>query len=329
MFHTDLSKYIVFAHSANLPVLRTDLRRDGLRLADYVARVRIALKRYISHKYSRGTGTLEVFLLDSAVEERLGQPEALTAEESAELLKGVREEVGRVSPTSQNPVILTTLEVRSRLRKAIYHEFPGLVVVNYQELSADMNIKPLARISPDLEPYDDESFYRFIDALPVYSDSRPDTLTRSGFTRQNQEHSLFESLEKHNQLILRMLTEEIRREHRHEFSESALTDLLERFLDGYAELLITGQTAALHRLFHDLAQTFATKGTKISYVFDIPLRIAMLMRRLLAEEFADPDQARTIHALNRALDQTEAAAHRAALLLLPIGLQSKFGRAFQ
>ena len=63
--------------------------------------------------------------------------------------KAVREEVGSLPPTAQNPVILTSTAVRRKLRRMLVHEFPRLAVLSYQELSPDMNIQPLARISPD------------------------------------------------------------------------------------------------------------------------------------------------------------------------------------
>ena len=57
-------------------------------------------------------------------------------------------------PTAQDPVVLTTALIRYRLRKALRGAFPRLSVLSYQELSPDMNIQPIARIS--LEE-DDES----------------------------------------------------------------------------------------------------------------------------------------------------------------------------
>jgi type III secretion protein V len=59
----------------------------------------------------------------------------------------VAEEVGGLPPTTQKPVILTTLESRRPLRRLIDVEFPHLAVLSYQELSPDLNIQPIARIS--------------------------------------------------------------------------------------------------------------------------------------------------------------------------------------
>jgi type III secretion protein V len=43
--------------------------------------------------------------------------------------------------------LLTTFEVRRRLRKAIERDFPKLAVLSYQELPPDLNIQTIARIS--------------------------------------------------------------------------------------------------------------------------------------------------------------------------------------
>jgi type III secretion protein V len=59
----------------------------------------------------------------------------------------VSDEVGNLPPTAASPVILTTMEIRKILRVLIEKEFPSLAVLSYQELSPDMNIQPIARIS--------------------------------------------------------------------------------------------------------------------------------------------------------------------------------------
>ena len=40
-----------------------------------------------------------------------------------------------------------TMEIRRYFRKLVELEFPHLAVLSYQELSPDMNIQPIARIS--------------------------------------------------------------------------------------------------------------------------------------------------------------------------------------
>ena len=128
---------------------------DTVMLTEYV---RNALKRYISHKYTRGGNTLVVYLLDPQIEETVrtsiqhtqsGSYLALEPEITQEILGAVRAEVGNLPPTAQNPVILTTMEIRRYFRKLVELEFPHLAVLSYQELSPDMNIQPIARISLD------------------------------------------------------------------------------------------------------------------------------------------------------------------------------------
>jgi hypothetical protein len=146
----DLSKYIIFANRS----VGTYCTHDGRGLQeltpeDYVEFVRWHLKRYISHKYTRGQNTLIVYLLEPQTEDRLAHASALSAAEREILLEAVRLEVGSLPPTAQNPVLLTTSNVRRRLRKELYPEFRHLAVLSYQELSPDMNIQPIARISPE------------------------------------------------------------------------------------------------------------------------------------------------------------------------------------
>ncbi len=131
------------------------VENDTVMLTEYV---RNALKRYISHKFTRGGNTLVVYLLDPHIEETVrgaiqhtqsGSFLALEPEVTQEILSAVRTEVGNLPPTAQNPVILTTMEIRRYMRKLVELEFPHLAVLSYQELSPDMNIQPIARITLD------------------------------------------------------------------------------------------------------------------------------------------------------------------------------------
>lgn len=131
------------------------VENDTVMLTEYV---RNALKRYISHKFTRGGNTLVVYLLDPRIEETVrssiqhtqsGSYLALEPEITQEILTAVRNEVGNLPPTAQNPVVLTSMEIRRYFRKLVELEFPHLAVLSYQELSPDMNIQPIARISLD------------------------------------------------------------------------------------------------------------------------------------------------------------------------------------
>ena len=145
----DQNRFIVFLANADCLCPASPPRSAGdltaAQLADFV---RMNLKRYISHKYIRGGSTLVVYLLDPAIERRLANigARALTEPENEKLRAAIDEEVRTLPPTTA-PVLLTTFDIRRSLRKLIEREFPQLAVVSYQELSPDMNIQPIARIS--------------------------------------------------------------------------------------------------------------------------------------------------------------------------------------
>lgn len=146
----DLSAFILFTPATGgvLPWPGAKSPAD-LTPRAYAEFVRVNLKRQISHKYTRGQSTLIVYLLDPEVEKRFRRPGGLEARELAAFHRAVREEVSSLPPTSQSPVILTTMEVRPAVRRSLFPEFPRLAVLSYQELSPEMNIQAIARISPD------------------------------------------------------------------------------------------------------------------------------------------------------------------------------------
>lgn len=137
---TDAAKYIVF--DDRLPSVvepDQDWLEDATNLAAFV---RMALKRQISHHYTRGRSTLTVYLVDPSIEREVTAGPLSPAREQ-EVLDAVREEVG-IAPTEG--AILTTIDVRSALRRLIASEYPQLPVLAYQELSPDLNIQPISRI---------------------------------------------------------------------------------------------------------------------------------------------------------------------------------------
>ncbi len=127
---------------------------DSVMLTEHV---RSAMKRYVSHKYARGTNTLVVYLLDPQIEEAIrgsikrtsaGTHLALEPDIAQEIVQAVKNECGHLPPTAQRPVILTAMDIRRYVRKLLEYEFnPPFSVVSYQELSPELNIQPVARIS--------------------------------------------------------------------------------------------------------------------------------------------------------------------------------------
>lgn len=145
-----LARYITFdPPTGGIYVVERPQPCAELTPADYVEFVRSSQKRYISHKYTRGQNSLKVYLMDPGTEEILANPDEPDENTERAILHAVREEVGALAPTTETPVILTTAGVRPRLRHLVAAEFPRLAVLAYQELSPEMNIEPIARISPD------------------------------------------------------------------------------------------------------------------------------------------------------------------------------------
>ncbi len=146
----DFSRFIVFApRTQNLCPAGFNRGLDDLGPADYSDFVRTALKRYVSHKFTRGNATLIVYLIDPEIERRIGNigAQPLTDDEKTRLMAAISEEVGGLPPTAQTPVLLTSMDIRRTLRKLIETSFPNLAVLSFQELSPDLNIQPIARIS--------------------------------------------------------------------------------------------------------------------------------------------------------------------------------------
>ncbi len=130
------------------------LEADSVMLTEHV---RSSLKRYVSHKYARGTNTLVVYLLETQIEDAIrssikrtsaGTHLALEPDIAQEIVQAVKSECGHLPPTAQRPVILTSMDIRRYVRKLLEYEFnPPFSVVSYQELSPELNIQPVARIS--------------------------------------------------------------------------------------------------------------------------------------------------------------------------------------
>ena len=63
------------------------------------------------------------------------------------LLQSVRKEVGNLWESNQRPVLLTSMDVRRYTRKIVEQEFYDLPVLSHQELTEEITIQPLGRIS--------------------------------------------------------------------------------------------------------------------------------------------------------------------------------------
>ncbi|OZI62079.1 type III secretion system export apparatus subunit SctV [Bordetella genomosp. 11] len=126
--------------------------KDIVLLTEYV---RMALKRYISHKYSNGQSFLPSYLLAPDVEDVVrdairqtagGSYLAMDPEKSQALLESIRRTVGTLETTVARPVILTSMDIRRYVRKLIEQDLYQLPVLSYQELVPEINVQPLARV---------------------------------------------------------------------------------------------------------------------------------------------------------------------------------------
>ncbi|NII24789.1 hypothetical protein HB364_06855 [Pseudoflavitalea sp. X16] len=105
--------------------------------------VRTNLKHYISHKHTQGQSVLPVYLLDPDIERQL-LADILPATDAAHIKQAIS---ALLTNEQASAAILTTNEVRPRLRQLIASTLPKTPVLAYQELAASMNIKPLERIT--------------------------------------------------------------------------------------------------------------------------------------------------------------------------------------
>ena len=141
-----LDEFIVFA-----PLLRPEVAADDsvadVGIVEAAEAVRIALKQYISHKYTRGQNTLIVYLLDPQIEGLVRDSATVADADVAAIMRAVEAEVGGLSQHRQTSVILTTATIRAKFRRLIRFAFPGVHVLSYQELAPDLNIQPIARMS--------------------------------------------------------------------------------------------------------------------------------------------------------------------------------------
>jgi type III secretion protein V len=127
--------------------------KDPVLLVEYV---RSSLKRYISYKYSGGQNMLAVYLLEPDVEETVrkairqtsgGSFLALDPSTTKRFVSSVKQSVGDATQSVQKPVLLSSMDVRRYIKKLIDIELPTLPVLSYQELTEEITIQPLAKIS--------------------------------------------------------------------------------------------------------------------------------------------------------------------------------------
>ncbi|MFK8002028.1 MAG: type III secretion system export apparatus subunit SctV [Polyangiales bacterium] len=123
--------------------------RDPVALTELT---RAALKRQITHAHSE-EGSLAVYLLDPEIEEAVrdsiqrtaaGSFLALPPAMARDVIGAVR---GECRPEEGPVIILTQADIRRFFRRLIEVELPDAAVLSFQELSPEVSVQPLARIS--------------------------------------------------------------------------------------------------------------------------------------------------------------------------------------
>ncbi|MEP6923852.1 MAG: flagellar biosynthesis protein FlhA [Pyrinomonadaceae bacterium] len=129
------------------------VEKDPVMLTEYI---RSSMRRYISFRFTSGKDTLFVYLLDPEIEDVIrgairrtstGAFLSLDPSITHDILDAIRREVANLPPTAQQPVIVTDMELRRFVRKMVELEFPHLAVVSFQELTPELNVQPIGRVS--------------------------------------------------------------------------------------------------------------------------------------------------------------------------------------
>jgi type III secretion protein V len=129
------------------------VEEDPVLLTEHV---RASMSRYISFRYTGGRDTLYVHLLDTEIEDVIrsavrkgssGSFLSLAPAMTNDILEAIRTEISNLPPTAQPPVFLTDMDLRRFVRKMIEIEFPDLPVLSYQELTPELNVQPIGRVT--------------------------------------------------------------------------------------------------------------------------------------------------------------------------------------
>ncbi len=127
--------------------------KETIMLTEYV---RGALKRQISYMYSKGHNMLPVVILDPNIEEVIrkairqtssGAFLALAPDVTKQFIQTLRDELGANLQSSQRVVLIVSMDIRRYVRKLIEADFVDLPVVAYQEITPEISVQPVCRIS--------------------------------------------------------------------------------------------------------------------------------------------------------------------------------------
>ncbi|MGH0000436.1 type III secretion system export apparatus subunit SctV [Pseudovibrio ascidiaceicola] len=128
--------------------------KDPLMLTEHI---RMALSRYITHKYSAGQHIIPAYLIDKDIEDEVrgairqtsgASYLALSPDTHRQLITVMRSAIGdNLAHNGIAPVILVPMDIRRFFRKVIERDYADLAVLSFQELAPNANIQPLEKIS--------------------------------------------------------------------------------------------------------------------------------------------------------------------------------------
>jgi type III secretion protein V len=118
---------------------------EGVPAEERLAVVRSGLAEQITAKAARGTSTVVVYLLDPALERAV--TDGVEPDARVRLRRALAQEMAHLPPTAQVPVILTQDDCRGPVRDALLPQFPRLSVLGHRDLTPDVNVQPVARVS--------------------------------------------------------------------------------------------------------------------------------------------------------------------------------------
>ena len=146
----DASKLIVFDGRLPIAPLSTVLSPESWQ--SHYEFLRSGLKHKITSGLFQGRNTIPVYLLDTKLEQWLiteNIPDQEKLQELDNKRHAIRQAIwAEISPgAGLNPIILTTTEPRVSLREIIGMEMPNVLIVAYSELTPDVSLQPISRIS--------------------------------------------------------------------------------------------------------------------------------------------------------------------------------------
>lgn len=127
--------------------------KDTVLLCEYI---RGSLKRYISYKYSSGQNILPAYLLAPDVEEKIrgsirqtsaGSYMALDPATAQRFVARTKQSIGALRQGRSRPVVVVSMDIRRYVRKLIEMELYDVPVLSYQELTQEITVQPLDRIT--------------------------------------------------------------------------------------------------------------------------------------------------------------------------------------